>query len=129
MSDRPTDALTPREEALFDPLTPGFSADPHPVFRRMREHDPVHRTSRGFWLVARYDDALTVMRDRRFGRGRSAETIRRGPERPVQFDLHGGPALPFARACPVRPATGPARILWIVRGRRSFPTIAEDVED
>jgi hypothetical protein len=37
MSDRPTDAVPP-QEALFDPLTPGFSADPHPLFRRMREH-------------------------------------------------------------------------------------------
>jgi cytochrome P450 len=35
-----------------------------------------HRADSG--LVTRYDDVLMVMRDRRFGRGRSAETIRRG---------------------------------------------------
>jgi cytochrome P450 len=78
MSDRPTAAVSCQEEALFDPLAPGFSTDPHPVFRRVREHDPVHRASRGFWLVTRYDDVLTVVRDHRFGRVRSAETIRRG---------------------------------------------------
>jgi cytochrome P450 len=62
-------------EVLFDPLAPGFSADPYPVFQRVREKDPVHRTSRGFWLVTRYDDVQMVLR--RFGRGRSAEARRR----------------------------------------------------
>jgi cytochrome P450 StaP len=77
VSDPPTHGALPQEEALFDPLAPGFSADPHPILRRVREEDPVHRTSRGFWLVTRYDDVLMVLRDRRFGRGRSAETRRR----------------------------------------------------
>ena len=41
--------------------------DPHPVFKRLREEDPIHwttgRISRGFWSITRYEDALTVYRD------------------------------------------------------------------
>jgi cytochrome P450 len=77
MSDRTAHGALPREEALFDPLAAGFSADPYPTFRRIREEDPVHRTARGFWLVTRYEDVLIVLRDRHFGRGRSAEARRR----------------------------------------------------
>jgi cytochrome P450 len=50
----------------FDPRQPGFRADPHPVYRRLRETDPVHRTDLG-WFVSRYDDAAAVLGDPRFG--------------------------------------------------------------
>src|SRR6516165_1401929 len=77
MSDRTAGRASSEKEALFDPLAVGFSADAYPIFRRIREEDPIHRTSRGFWLITRYDDVLMVLRGRHFGRGRSAETIRR----------------------------------------------------
>jgi cytochrome P450 len=53
------------DEALADPA---FVRDPYPVFRRLREQDPVHWSpSWGMWLVTRYEDVAAIARDpRRF---------------------------------------------------------------
>lgn len=40
--------------------------DPYPLYRRLVEHAPVHRTPMGVWLVSRYDDVATVQNDPRF---------------------------------------------------------------
>jgi cytochrome P450 len=55
-------------ETLFNPFLPEFHADPYPFYRRLREEDPVHRSPLGFWVLTRYDDCVTVLRDPRFGR-------------------------------------------------------------
>ncbi len=52
----------------FDPYDPEVRADPYPAYRRLRRHTPVVRSAAGMWLVSAYDDAQTVLRDRRFGR-------------------------------------------------------------
>ncbi len=40
-----------------DLLSPEAIQDPHPMMRRLREHDPVHWSSaHNAWLVSRYDD-------------------------------------------------------------------------
>lgn len=56
------------DEASFNPLTPEFHADPYPFYRRMRETDPVHLSPLGLWVLTRYDDCVTSLRDPRFGR-------------------------------------------------------------
>jgi cytochrome P450 len=56
-------------ESLFDPFAPDVLADPYPLYRRLREQDPVHRSPLGFWVVTRYADVELVLRDPRFGRG------------------------------------------------------------
>ncbi len=45
------------------PLQPGYIEDPYPHFAEMREHDPVHLTLLNQWLLFRYDDVSTVLRD------------------------------------------------------------------
>jgi hypothetical protein len=35
------------DEALFNPLTPEFHANPYPFYQRMRESDPVHQSPLG----------------------------------------------------------------------------------
>jgi cytochrome P450 len=51
--------------------SPAALADPHPVFRRMRREDPVHRSrTLGAWLVTRYDDVLSGLRDPRLSSDR-----------------------------------------------------------
>ena len=55
--------LNPR----FDPFDPDFLDDPYPVYRRLRESDPVHWSHFGVWLVTRYADAASMLRDARFG--------------------------------------------------------------
>ena len=57
-----TDAL------VFNPFLPEFHADPYPFYARLRTDDPVHRSPLGFWVLTRYDDVVTVLRDPRFGR-------------------------------------------------------------
>jgi cytochrome P450 len=56
------------DEALFNPLTPEFHANPYPFYRRLRETDPVHLSALGLWILTRYDDCVTSLRDPRFGR-------------------------------------------------------------
>src|ERR1700730_7174050 len=55
-----------RDAALaFDlrKLDPGFLDDPYPVYRALREHDPVHRMPDGSYFLSRYDDCAEVYRD------------------------------------------------------------------
>jgi len=51
---------------VFDPLDPAFTKNPYPVYAALREHDPVHRSPLGPWVLTRYDDVLDVLRDPRF---------------------------------------------------------------
>jgi cytochrome P450 PksS len=47
------------------PLTePEFFEDPYPVYRRMRQQDPVYRSDAlGGWVLTRYDDVLAAFRN------------------------------------------------------------------
>jgi pimeloyl-[acyl-carrier protein] synthase len=54
--------------AVFNPLLPEFHANPYPFYRALREEDPVHQSPLGLWVLTRYDDAVMVLRDPRFGR-------------------------------------------------------------
>ena len=62
-------------EVVFNPLLPEFHADPYPFYRRLREQDPVHQSPLGIWVLTRYDDAVMVLRDPRFGREGLAEIM------------------------------------------------------
>jgi cytochrome P450 len=62
----PNAARPPR----FNPFVPGFSQDPYPQYRELRERNPVHRTL-GMWVVTRYADVVGVLGDR----STSANTI------------------------------------------------------
>jgi cytochrome P450 len=37
--------------------------DPYPTYAWLRRHDPVHRRDDGLWLVTRYDDIETILKD------------------------------------------------------------------
>ncbi len=62
-------------EVLYDPLLPEFHANPYPFYSRLREEDPVHASPLGMWILTRYDDAIMVLRDPRFGRAGMAERL------------------------------------------------------
>ncbi|KAF4408202.1 MULTISPECIES: cytochrome P450 [Streptomyces] len=65
LPDQPLDEL-PGADRLLDPALHA-EGDPHAVWRRMREHAPVHRHEPGempaFWSLTRYEDVRTVYRD------------------------------------------------------------------
>src|SRR5256886_3918788 len=44
-------------------LTPEFRDDPYQFFRLLREHEPVHHTPFGVYLVSRHADAAAIVRD------------------------------------------------------------------
>jgi cytochrome P450 len=37
--------------------------DPYPLYRRLRDEDPVHRTSRGYWVLTRFQHVFDTARD------------------------------------------------------------------
>jgi pimeloyl-[acyl-carrier protein] synthase len=54
------------EMALFSPMAPRVRANPYPIYHALRERDPLHFSPFGTCLLTRYDDAVAVLRDRRF---------------------------------------------------------------
>src|SRR5215208_7453559 len=44
-------------------LDASFLADPFPLYRALRQHDPVHRMPDGSYFLSRYDDCAAVYRD------------------------------------------------------------------
>ena len=50
-------------EVSFNPFEPGFTDDPYPHWRALREQDPVHQSPLGVWLLLRYEDVHRLVRD------------------------------------------------------------------
>jgi len=72
----------PMVEPVFNPRLPEFHANPYPFYHALREKDPVHQSPLGFWVLTRYDDVVTSLRDSRYGRDGFAPLIEAvyGPE-------------------------------------------------
>ncbi len=97
-----------------DLTSPAFRADPYPTYARLRAEAPVCRVKlpdkQTAWFVTRYDDAVTVLKDPRFGNDRekvmTPEQAARLPWMPsvrqttVAHDAQPGRARPYAAACP-----------------------------
>jgi cytochrome P450 len=69
-----------RQVPLFNPRDPAFLADPYPIYRRMRDEDPVHRSFMGAWVVTRYEHVKLVQRERRFSAPDIPSNLRRKNE-------------------------------------------------
>lgn len=52
---------------LYNPFDPALRSDPYPIYRRLRETEPVHRSPLGFWVLSRYADVAAVQRDPSLG--------------------------------------------------------------
>ncbi len=62
----PADPAVLREAALgFDikRLEPRFLDDPYPLYRALRQHDPIHRMPDGSYFLSRYEDCVAIYRD------------------------------------------------------------------
>jgi cytochrome P450 len=70
-----------------------FKADPFPFFARLRASEPVYRTTLPdktvVWLLSRYDDVTSLLRDERFTKNRrsalTADQLRKLPWTPPMF--------------------------------------------
>lgn len=53
--------------ATWNPLARRHLEDPYPVYRRLRERDPIHRSFLApGWVLSRHDDVARVLRDARW---------------------------------------------------------------
>ena len=79
----------------YNPFVPETHANPYPLYRQLREEDPVHWSPllEG-WILTRYDDVLEVLKSPQFSADR-----RRARNRFVQAAMEQQAAAgPFARA-------------------------------
>ena len=52
---------------IFNPSSPQQTRDPYPLYKRLRETDPMHRSHvAGGWVLSRHDDVRTVLGDKSF---------------------------------------------------------------
>ena len=74
-------------DALF---APDVIADPYPLFARLREEDPVHwNAAYQLWVVTRYDDVVSMVRNHEAFSSAVIRTDERPPYPPVSpEDLH-----------------------------------------
>ncbi|MFG3296851.1 cytochrome P450 [Streptomyces sp. NPDC048179] len=61
----------------YDPTDPAVQADPYPLYRALREADPLHWNPPGFWFLTRYTDVHTLLRDPQLGADNGGAT---GPD-------------------------------------------------
>ena len=48
---------------VYEPFGRDTWRDPFPLYAALRDHDPVHRSPRGFWVLTRFDDVWAAARD------------------------------------------------------------------
>ncbi len=72
MADPRTDTA---KAAAFDPLSlhADFLDDPFPVYRLLREYDPVHQCPDGSYFLTRYDDIIEVYKGEEFSSDKKRE--------------------------------------------------------
>jgi cytochrome P450 enzyme len=119
----------------FDPNAPEFDIDPFPTYQYMRENVPVYWWPEGQgWVVTRYDDMLTLLKDRRYSV--EVEDWENGP--PPQPDeqltthallaRHGLFWMPASDHLRVRKVLGPLFTAKAVEyARKEYQTVVDDV--
>jgi cytochrome P450 len=77
-------------DLIFNPWLPEIHANPYPVYRRLREEDPVHQPFPGVWILSRHRDVAALLRN---------------PD--VSSDRRNSPVYEeFVKALPVEPDDG-----------------------
>ncbi len=63
-SSASSSAPTQPDDLYWDPLDESLKADPHPVWRRLRDEAPVyHNEKYGFWALSRFEDVERAHRE------------------------------------------------------------------
>jgi cytochrome P450 len=69
---------------MINPFEPGFFDDPYTQYRAVREHEPVHHSPMGAWLLLRYDDVNRVLRDQTLSVEERHASVQRQVEPEIQ---------------------------------------------
>jgi cytochrome P450 len=65
--------LAEHQAPAFDLLAPASLANPYPLYKQMRDTDPVHYSEANrFWVLTRYSDVEDALRDDRLSADRSS---------------------------------------------------------
>ena len=87
----------PADELYYDPYDFAIDADPHPIWRRMREEAPLYRNEKyDFWALSRFDDVDAGLQDWRTyssAKGTLLELIRSGWQPPSGMFIFEDPPL------------------------------------
>jgi hypothetical protein len=72
----------------YDPKLPSVIADPYPVFRQLREEEPLHRSQAlGGAVLTRYTDVKACLNDPRLSSDRITPFVRHRPDRAHAAEL------------------------------------------
>ncbi|MBD2527155.1 cytochrome P450 [Nostoc sp. FACHB-133] len=59
-------------QQTYDLFAPEALLNPYPLYKQMREEDPVHYSELGYWVLTRYKDVEAALRDERLSADRTA---------------------------------------------------------
>ena len=111
-------------EIYYDPYDFEIDADPHPVWRRMRDEAPLYRNNKyDFWALSRYEDVesgLTDWRTYSSARGTLLELIRNNVQIPPGTILFEDPPLHDAHRALLARLFTPRRIAEIEPQVRAY---------
>jgi cytochrome P450 len=111
-------------EIYYDPYDFAIDADPHPVWRRMREEAPLYRNDKhDFWALSRFDDVEAGMLDWRSyssARGSVLEFIKSGVQMPSGVFLFEDPPVHDVHRGVIARAFTPRRMAAIEPQIRAF---------
>jgi len=111
-------------DIYYDPYDFEIDADPHPVWRRMRNEAPLYRNDRyGFWALSRFEDVASGLADWRTyssARGTILELLRNGVKIPPGTILFEDPPLHDAHRALLARLFTPRRIAEIEPQVRAY---------
>jgi cytochrome P450 PksS len=105
-----------------------FKADPYPFYARLRREAPVYRVTldrQPVWLVTRYDDVASVLKDERFAKHASSVM---SPEQLARQPWVPGPLKPLSRNMLDLDAPDHTRLRALV-SRAFTPRLVEGMRD
>jgi cytochrome P450 len=111
-------------EIYYDPYDFEIDADPHPVWRRMREEAPLYRNDKhDFWALSRFDDVEAGLLDWRSyssARGSVLEIIKSGIRMPPGMFIFEDPPIHDVHRSVLARAFTPRRMAAIEPQVRAF---------
>lgn len=64
-------------EHLWAPFEELNIQDPYPMYGRLRENDPIHKSQTGEWIITDYHIIRSILRDKRYASGNRLEWLKR----------------------------------------------------
>src|SRR4030095_9636677 len=117
-------------QIYYDPYDFEIDADPHPVWRRMRDEAPLYRNDRyDFWALSRFEDVGSGLDDwgtYRSARGTVLELLRSGAKIPPGTILFEDPPLHDAHRALLARLFTPRRIAQLEPLVRAYCTKSLD---